>query len=198
MDTQFGSLQRCAQVLTRSWLFMKKSTLFLRGIVWVVPYGIGISPLSLAKTHAALLLCEGCSFSCSWRSWRSWRSRSSRSSRITSHKSSVFPSGPTSFRWHRGTGTREWKRKKYEKKKESFSGYTEVTVLTRNNHRETLRDTRRETHRDTHGTQYSKGKVEWTPSHCEEQKVKKNYWKTIFKWTHRQDSNQCPWYSCFA
>lgn len=69
------------------------------------------------------------------------------------------------------------KERNTEKKKESFSGYTEVTVLTRNNHRETLRDTRRETHRhthrDTHGTQYSKGKVEWTPSHCEEQKVKK-------------------------
>lgn len=114
MDTQLGTLQRCAQVLTRSWLFMKKSTLFLRGIVWVVPYGIGISPLSLAKTHAALLLCEGCRFSCSWRSWHSWRSR------ITSHKSSVFPSGPSSLRWHRGTGTREWKRKKYGKKEGKF------------------------------------------------------------------------------
>lgn len=144
MDTQLGTLQRCAQVLTRSWLFMKKSTLFLRGIVWVVPYGIGISPLSLAKTHAALLLCEGCRFSCSWRSWHSWRSR------ITSHKSSVFPSGPTSFRWHRGTGTREWKRKKYGKKEGKFFRlYGSYSANPEQPQRDSQRHSQRDSQRDS-------------------------------------------------
>lgn len=173
---------------------MEKSTLFLRGIVWVVPYGIGISPLSLAKTHAALLLCEGCRFSCSWRSWHSWRSRSSR---ITSHKSSVFPSGPTSFRWHRGTGTREWKRKKYGKKEGKFFRlYGSYSANPEQPQRlsETLAETLTETL-----TGPNIQRERWNgPLPTVKSKKWKNYWKTIFKWTHRQDSNQCPWYSCFA
>lgn len=142
MDTQFGSLQRCAQVLTRSWLFMEKSTLFLRGIVWVVPYGIGMSPLSLAKTHAALLLCEGCRFSCSWRSWHSWHSWRSR---ITSHKSSVFHPDPLPSDGTVGLGQENEKERNTEKEGKFFRLYGSYSA----NPEQPQRDSQRHSQRDS-------------------------------------------------